>query len=533
MAEKTYTLAEAAALQERKYADMERMLGEALDRLNGQMSRGWISLMGNDWDQLEGPSLEQLRKASERNRESVALNVHASSGLRAIQSYVWDGDIHYSGIPGSGRGRGANVQARIDNAVNQLNFFGAEAKDRYQSCMYTDGIAFFMGNESDFTISPIPIGQITDDIRNPELSDEVWAWRRTWNVYQPGTADIAETKSEWVYANAFYDKRVNTVNYKGVNEPVSRNRMFVARTGRMSGWAYGIGEVQAALPWAEEYRDLVFKGIDMTDSMSRIWASVKSNSQAGADNMAVTIGGEGRSGGVAGIGVGQEISVLSSAGAAYDFSKLIPVLSNFAAGIGVSVIAVSSNPGNAGGSYGAAKSLDRPEQLSTQKRRKLVVDLHREVLVWMGAKPEDLDVWFTPITDLAEQYRAEQRIELRLGTGLYEGEEIKKMHAELDGRDPDKVTKVPEGWLIPNNRESVELRQIDPNVNISGQAGGDPSNGGGMTPTQGSGAKSVKTGSGDQNADDIRVEAYGKLARDVEVEEMRDMLVAILAKLDG
>lgn len=537
MAEKTYTLAEAISIHEKKYAQMEANLEEALDRLSAQMKRGWVSLFGNDWNQLEGPSLDQLHEASKRNQEVTALNVHVQNGLRTIQSYVWDGDIRYSGIPGAKQGRGANVQARIDNEINQENFFSQEAKDLYQSALYTDGIVLYMGNESDFTLSQIPLAQITDDMRNPELAGEVWAYRRTWNVYKPGTSDIAETKSEWVYSNTFWNKRdgAKTVNYKGVNEPVSPNRMFVARVNRSPGWAYGVAEVQAALPWAEEFRDLTFKGIDMTDSMSRIWASVKNNTQAGADNAAVTIGGSDRSGGMAAIGAGQEISVLSSAGAAYDFSRLLPVLANFAAGIGISVVAVSSNPGGAGSSYGAAKTLDRPEQLSTNKRRKVAVKLHREILIWMGAKPEDLDVWFKPIVDEAEQYRAEQRVELRLGTGLHEGEDIKRMHAELDGRDPNKITPVPDGWLIPQNKESIELRTIDPNTNISGQTGSSASNGGGFTPTQGSGAKTVKSGSGDQKADDIRSreQAYAALIREAEGDEIKGLLIEILNRLSA
>lgn len=527
------SFSELAAQQERDNEELRKQISrqeEHLDRLEGMISRNWIPLFGNVWDQLEGPSLDQLKEASKRNRELMALNVHIANGLNVINSYVWDGGIHYAGVPGKRQGRGTNVQALIDNPANRENYFSSTARKERQAAFYCDGMALYAGDNSDFSIAAIPIGEITDDMRNPNKSDEIWAWRRTWTEYKPGEDKAGESRSEWIYSNTFYDRRKNrkTVSYKGKSEPVADKRMFVKRVGRVPGWAYGVAEVQAAAPWAEEYRKAVAAGIDMTESMSKIFAQVKHNTQAGATAAAATIGAARANGGMAHIGANQDISVLSSAGAAYDFAKLFPILANFAAGIGVSAIALSANPGNAGGSYGAAKSLDRPEQLSTQARREINVDLDREVLIWMGVPEADLDVWFDPIVDEAELYRAEQRVELRLGTGLYEGEDIKRMHAELDGRDPNKVGSVPEGWLIPNNKESLELKSID----TDGTAAAAASNGGGFAPTQGSGAKTVKSGSGDQSADDIRQrEGFGAILAQMQNEEGLDLIRELLVEL--
>lgn len=100
------------------------------------------------------------------------------------------------------------------------------------------------------------------------------------------------------------------------------------------------------------------------------------------------------------------------------------------------------------------------------------------------------------------------------------------MHAELDGRDPNKVTKVPEGWLIPNNKESLELKSID----TDGTAAA--SNGGGFAPTQGSGAKTVKSGSGDQSADDIRSrESFGGILEQLKDEETTALLKTLIQLL--
>lgn len=479
-----------------------RKLQEQLDRLEGMIDRGWMPLYGM-YEDPEGPSLQQVKDTAKRNRELMALNPHVGNGLELINSYVWGDGIHYDGIPKARQGRGVNVQAFIDDKVNQQNFFSKLARKQRQTAFYCDGPVMYAGvteKDGKKRIYPVSIMNISDDYRNPEDPSEIWAYRRTWTKRSPNNTK-SETKVEWIFANQFLDKMGNrtTLPYGNVQEPIATNKvMFVKKSIPVVGWAYSVADVQRGISWAEDYRQAMLDGKSMNASMAAIMATARNNTTAGASNAAVALGNMTASGGVAQIGQNNGWQVLPTAGQAYDFQRLLPLLANFAAGIGVSVVALSMNSGNAGGSYGAAKSLDRPEQLSTSTRREYNAELDREVLIWAGADEKKLSVWFDPIIDLTEKYRGEQIAELRLGTGLYEGEEVKQMHAVLDGRDPDKVTPVPEGWLIPQNKESIELRTIDPNVS------GNPATGSGMAPTQGSGAKSVKSGSGDQKSDDIR-----------------------------
>lgn len=474
---------------------------ETLDSLESIKDRNWTPLWGG-MDDREGPSLDQIKDAAKRNRE-LLLNPHIGGGNELINSYVWADGIHYEGIPGSKQGRGANVQALIDNQINQDNFFGSSARKRRQTAFYCDGTVLYAGEETDSgkTLHQVSIMQITDDYRNPDEEGEIWAYRRTWTHKNLGQA-ANETRSEWIFLNKFADKRGNakTVEYNGKNEPIAlKKTLFVSQSNPVVGWAYTIADVQRGLSWAEDYRQAFQAGQQVTKSMAAIIGQVKSNTPIGAKNQAVSIGSMGAAGGFAHTGQNNAIQTLQTAGQTYDFARLLPILANFAAGIGVSVVALSMNSGNAGGSYGAAKALDRPEQLSTKVRREYNKELDREVLVWLGADPKKLDIWFPPIIDLTEKYRGEQIAELRTGTGLYEGEEIKRMHADLDGRNPDFVEPVPEGWLIPNNKNSIELRTIDPNT-----SGSSTSNGGNMAPTQGSGAQFSGGGSSDQKSDDIR-----------------------------
>lgn len=503
-------------------------LRENLDRLESQIDRGWVPLYGN-YSEDDGPSLEQLHQVAKRNRELMALNPHIGNGLELINSYVWADGIHYGGIRGKGRGRGVNVQALIDDPINQDNFFGQLARKQRQTAFYTDGNVFYWGESEGGVkrLHPMSVTEITDDYRNPEKTGEIWAYRREWR--KKNTNGTVETRHEWIFANKFAEKRGNakTINYGGKDEPIAVNKvMFVAKSNPVVGWAYGVSDVQRGIAWAEDYRLAMLDGKQMNASMAAILAQVKNSGSAGANAAALALGNMQGAGGFANIGQGNAIQTLSTAGQAYDFARLLPLLANFAAGIGVSVIALSMNSGNAGGSYGAARSLDRPEQLSTQMRRAYNKALDIEVLTWLGADPEELDVWFDPIIDPTEKYRAEQIIELRLGTGLYKGEEIKRMHALLDGRDPDKITAVPDGWLIPQNKESIELRTIDPNVS------GNPATGGSFAPTQGSGAKSTPTGGSNQKSDDIRTNREFMELQD-KVDGLQSLLTEVLRAVRG
>ncbi len=515
--------------------EMERRYEENLDSLDSMIDRGWTSMFGGAFDDREGPTLQQIKDAASRNRE-MSLNPHVGGGLELIHSYVWNTPIRYSGMPRERRGRGETSWDRIVHPVNQKNYFGQSARKQRQAAFYYDGVAMYAGNNDTFEIEPISIKHIEDDYRNPNNSAEIWAYRYAWTEHRLDGNAVPHV--EWIFDNRHIDKMPsgNVLVYHQKREKIARNkRMFVRCSNPIVGWGYGTADVQRGISWAEDYRQAMLDGKKMNAAMASIWAVMKKNTVAGAADTAVKLGQSTSAGRAALVGQQNDIMAMTTAGQAYDFQRLLPLLANFAAGIGVSVVALSMNSGNAGGSYGAAKSLNGPEQSINRMRQELNIDMDREVLEWLGADPEKLEVWFDPVMEATEKYRAEQAIELRLGTGLYEGQEIKRMHALLDNRDPEKVGAPPEGWLIPNNKNSIELRQIDPNENKSTPStSGSPANGGKFAPTQGSGAKSTKTGGGNQKADDIRGsrEALEDLALELGVTDI-DKFVESVQRIQG
>lgn len=471
---------------------------------------GWTSLAGLSQYAEDGPDLAQLHRSSQHIRKMRVMNVWVKRGLSLRAGYIWDGGIHYD-IPKRATKRGrpskedsefATLKDRMKNPVNQRNFFSQSAREEREAALYCDSQPFYIGDDSEFTIRQVPITAITGSYANPDYPDEVWAYRHSWMPTNQDGTPATDAKHEWIFLNAFVDqrgRRDSISNGDGTSSPVARTkRMFGNPVNANSGWTFGVPDALGAMAWAEQYRQFMLSGKKMSDAMSKIWAVAAVNTQKGADNIGVRMGGGAGNDNLAVMGVSQSLSPMSTAGQSYDFKKGLDLLAAFAAGVDVSVVALSANPAAAGGSYGAAKALDLPEQLTTTARRQYHIDLDREVMTWLGY-PEERDIWFDPIVESSEMYRDIQGIMLKWGTGMYQPEEIKYDLQALLGRY--SISDIPNGIMLPNNEQSAARRDIDPNT-----TGPQPSasNGGGFTPTQGSGADTNPTGGQDQNAGDLR-----------------------------
>lgn len=467
------------------------VLQEKLAHLDLMMEQqGWTGI--NEYDE-EGPSLVQVTREAKKIRNLAALNSWVKSGLRLRKDYIWEGGIHYDNIPKTDdrRSKTVNVQSLIDHPINQKYFFGHQAREERESALYTDSQALYLGDDNSKLLRPLSLGEITADYRNPDDSSEIWAYRRTWNYYPQGSA-TPTVRNRWYFRHAFWDMKTRAINYNGENEEVAQTvRVFGEPVNSQIGWAYGIPDALAAIPWVKMYRDFIVNGFTVTAAMAQIWAVAKQNAQAGADNATAVIGGGGV-GRVAVLGESNSLNPLSTAGQAYDFEKGRSIIAAAASAIGISAIALTADTSAAGSSYGSAQTLDLPTRLGMQARRNFHVDLDKEVLKWMGA--DDPKVWFTPYDDATELFRAVQAIRMKWDSGVYSPEEIKKMYEELEGRY-GPVT-VPDGVLIPNNEKSLPRKDIDTD------SAGSPTGPG--TPGQGQSSAAGQAGaSGDLRTDGL------------------------------
>lgn len=423
-------------------------------------SVGWtdISAIGRD----DGPDLVQLKRRSKQIRSGMTLSPHLKQGLVLRTDRVWAEPITYQGVPGlngTATGRGvADVGVRFNHPLNQNYVFGPQARAQREAALYSDGNYFLLGDDATRLLAPMPMTEITADLRNPERAYEIWAYRRTWYDYSVDRLNPTE-RNEWVYTDLFKDKQQGSIRYDGKDETVSTGKTIIdGSVNKLAGWAYGFPDAGGVIEWARLYSEFMKAGKSMSDAMARIWGQVKKDIAAGVPSAAAKVAGMTGYGNTT-VQSGSELAPLSTAGRSYDFRAGLDILAIVAAGLGVSVVALSSNPGAAGASYGAAQVLSLPERLSTQFRRDWHIQYDVRVLRWMGAK--NPEATWPPLVDGAELLRLSQAAQIAWNSGLYEPIEAKE-NFEHARNNYSEVDPVPDGVLIPNNAKSLPRRDIDP-----------------------------------------------------------------------
>lgn len=439
-------------------------------------NQGWGELLGGGGLQDSGPDIEQIKLASKQLRELTSVNAHLRRGNLLRANYVLDGGVHREGVSG-GRGRGQkNIEPLIDDPQNTREYFGITAYKKRMKARYTDGHVIWIGDDRTKKLKMIPFEKITGTLTNPEDDTEIWALRimRQVNI---NNAD-SELEARWIFLDEFVDKRIGrTVAFNGNGEKIDASgRIFLEIANQTLGWKWGTPDALAAMQWVRLYREFLISGKKMSDAMAMIWAQYK-NSAAGSQNASVQVGANKQNAGGTAFG-GGDWNVLSTAGKSYDFEAGRPLLSAAATALEISVVALTSDPGAAGSSYGSAQTLDLPGRIAISAIRDEISEMDERVLRWLGAPSPT--VWFDSLLDAEAVYRMVQAEMLFWNTGIRSAEEQKREMDKIYGKpvsDP-----VPDGVMLLNNenfpdtltndKQSPSANQVSPDQGKSNGTGG-------------------------------------------------------------
>lgn len=480
----------------------------------------WSALLGgNKPDQ--GHTLDDAKEMSAKLREAMA-NPWMKRGQRLKSTFVWSGGIHYDGFSSEKRGRrGPTVQEFIDDPANRRNYFCSEARNEREAALYTDAHVFVVGEtlpNGRKTVRSVSLHEIENVWTSPEYPDEVWAYLR---AYEHQLADgTTETRREWIYHNDFIAEAegVRSLPVDNQDHPVSTTKVMFGRpVNRLIGNRWGLPDSIQAWQWIAKYRDGIMDGLTMQKAMSSIAYTVTTSSATGGTNASAVVGGLDGKAGTYVQGQGNSLAAVATAGKGYDFASLRPILAAAAAGLEVSLASLASDPG-AAGSYSAAASLSLPDKLAVIDRRQYHIDLDREILVWAGAKVDDIRVWFNPLDDASEVYRRMQSVALAWSTGTQTPETIAQMIVEIFGTQ-DKIN-IPDGVLIPNNKETAELGNAPGTDGTPAQAGG-----------AGQGQSNGTGGQGGTLGDDINTSSAESLLSTIAAEGLSDKLDELITLL--
>ena len=405
-----------------------------------------------------GLELKTLKEVSKRLKQSVAGSPLPKQANALRYSYTFSQPFIIPELTGASEvrvGRPSDKKKFYLNPINQKHVFGDEAQESISTACSTDGMYLALASKSDMTIRPIPLYEIVGFLVNPDFPEEVWAYQREWTVGK-------DTKRRWYYTDKFEGPRqktmVSSVAGSTVRVEVDKDKTMIDLVvNHQVGWPLGVPDLMAGEVWNKKFITMMNHGEEVSATLAYYAAKVRTKSSAGSNNVGVKVNNTGGAGRTITHGEGNEVDVFSSAGRVYDFDGLRPVAAMYASAAGVSVVDLLASPAAAGSSYGSASALAPGMRRGIEVRRNQIAGWMQRVFKW--ALNEDIKVTPASIEEI-EPYRATQVLKLAEATGLFHADELRPAFAYL-AKITMKHASEPDGYLIPNNEDSLKRKDID------------------------------------------------------------------------
>lgn len=440
---------------------------------------GWQLLRGGS-NQTMGATLEQVKEMSRLLRDAMAESPLVKQANNLRSSYTFSEPFLIPSLDGptemadekKTRGRPTKDEAGLrrlrqfaESRSAREYVLGRDAQELISAAMSTDGVYLLLGDDATHAVNVIPLSEVTGTMTNPDFPGEIWAYRREWN---PDPAGDGARKVRWYYTDRFEGKRQLTWTYGDKTEKVDAGKTIIdLSVNRQLGWQFGIPDLWAGHVWNRNYLRAIKSGMEVTDLMAWLSAKVKINSKSGSNATGVTVKKGGSAGSVQTYGEGNSIDTYATTGKAYDFDATRPIASIYALSVGVSVVDLLASPSAAGASYGSAQALAPGMRRAIVFRRDRIAGWMERVLQWATGVYHRV----TPASiDEIDMHRQMQMVVQGHLSGLFHEDEVRPRMAYLAGITL-KHSAPPEGYLLPNNRDSWERSDIDPKENPKGAGG--------------------------------------------------------------
>lgn len=358
-------------------------------RLEESMAQLQMATEDSGWAKINADlvnefSREGLKRIATNGRLMAIANPLIKRALGIRHAYVWG-----QGVQISARDETVNevVQAFLDREDTKATFTGAQARERRTKAQGTDGNIFraHFTNPLDGTVRVrnLPFDEITEIITAPGDKTEPWYYLRVWQEATPtetfgGTGLTRERKA--YYPALTYQPLTKPRNLGGVevrwDVPVLHEKV-----NDLEGWLWGIGDTYAALPYARAYKEFIEDWVLLVKSLSKIayQAVPKKGLESQKVRAAVQAGQNAPAGGWAVGSEGTKIEAVPKTGATIDSESGRPVAALVAAAMGVSVIDLLADPGQAG-NRATAVTMDLVKRLEMRGRQELCEQTDRATL---------------------------------------------------------------------------------------------------------------------------------------------------------
>lgn len=370
---------------------------EALGQIDMMLdAQGWTSIW--EWEDGGGLTLRQVKEASKQLRELVVGNPFIGNGARIRSAQTWGGGCEFAGrvrSTGVAKLLPARIQKMMETPRAQRYIHGNKAHSELERAAFTDGVILLLGRDSDKEFQRIQIHEIDGLLHNPNNSEEIWAYRRTWNPNPEG--ESSETlRTRWYYTDLVpaADRR-RRIKVRSTDTEIAEPgyTLIDIHFNRQVGWGLGVPDALCVVAWARLYKEFLVNGYVMSRSLARLAYKVTVGSVQAGQNNAVTVATPGQAGSTYIEGMGNSLTPLASAGKGYDFGSGGGLGAAIAAGLGVSWLALSSNPAAASGSNAAASTLDPIAKATAAVRRKEWEDEFVRIFRFYGMEQQLVTTW--------------------------------------------------------------------------------------------------------------------------------------------
>lgn len=452
-------------------------LNDIIGRMNSATEQGWVEMTTGSMQ--VGVQLQVLRDISSRLRDMTDTNPLLRRGHQLRRDYVYARGLDFTIKPKSSE---KAVLRHINDPFNYEMFFSEEGHDTLMKARYTDGNRFTMVNKKTGDTIHLPLSQVVNAVVDENDPSRIKYIQRSLG-----------TKLTWFSTDLYDSKAKSSLTLPdGSTHAVDRRWVVIHKAyNRPAGATWGLPDALPAYLWVLAYSNYLKDNAALVKALSRIAIRISASTKAGAENAKRVSAGSLPAGSTAVTGADYNIDAMSNTGSGVNFNNGRPLAAMVATSLGVSIVALLSDPGT-GGSYGVAETLDPPTLLLAATLQSSEADYFRRLLSLYGANRNDTEVKF-PSIDADPAYRILQALYQGLAQGAISREEARPIIAlllDIPGMDPTKLPE-PDGfsnWTDPDPKEDSTDGQDPAKV--------DP------TPRQGNSGAAGRVTQGDTNNDE-------------------------------
>lgn len=456
-----------ARLQEQNSAlenSMEILQESFADAMLALDDVGWRPL-GGDEDATE-IRLETIKTIAQTTRGLVAINPLIKRGVAVRTTYIWGDGVKFEGL--------SEDDPILTDRTNKKFLFSPQAYAEMEACMATDGQIFTLISKSRGRrkvgatgvpkITRVPMREITGTISDPMNKEDIWFFRREFNVEQESFATgekSAKAVVAWYPATDYDVSNGKPFNIQG--KPVVWNGAILHNTAnKQIGWKWGAPDLMSVIFWTKAYKEFLENSATLVKAYSRFAFKVTAANKTGVATAATKVAqqptrdpftGEVQGvGGTAVMGMGTSLSTIGRTGGSVDFSAGLPLAAMVAAGLEIPLTSLTADGGSSNRS--AAETLEAPTMKAMKARQQLWGGYFERLFDYLG-KPNVKAVWGK--IDQGDLLRNIQAITAAVPMNVLHAEEIREFIVtalELAAADGKKLPTEEElGLAFASNTE--------------------------------------------------------------------------------